>query len=213
MWTRDVLIDRVRHVANAEQAEGDWPPEVVLDHASLVLQQEWGHLLGANPRLRLRRVVVTVAADGTVPWATFSTPTERVHRIVSVFDGEVSLLDAVRVRAPGSVTWERAGDLFVTDRAGQVLTLLVTHTPTLVRDMPDTSPATTIDWPEGWEMILAYETAAHLLHKGARESDAAGVLEEKAERLRAQLLAAIGRDGTQPLTMHGIDDPADWGGG
>lgn len=209
MWTRDVLIDRVRHVANAEQAEGDWPPEVVLDHASLVLQQEWGHLLGANPRLRVRRVVVTVAADGTVPWSALSTTTQRVHRVVTVLDGEVSLLDAVRARSPGSVPWERAGDLLVTDRAGQVLTLLVTHTPPLVRDLTGTSA---IDWPDGWEMILAYETAAHLLHKGARESDAAGVLEEKAERLRAQLLAAVGRDSTQPLMMHGIDDATDWGG-
>lgn len=229
-WTRDVLIDRIRHVANAEDATGDWPADVVLDEASLVHAQEWGHLLDMNPRLRMARRVCTVGTDGTIPLTALSTTTERFDRVVVLVDGTVSLLSLIESMEPrvgrsrdtlgtSLVRWQRIGNQVVVDRdTGGTVTALVTHTPVLVRDLPlPPQPATgtlepTIEFPDGWELLLAYETAAHLLHKGARESDAAGILEQKAEQLRQRLLARIGRDRTAPLTVTAIDSASEWGG-
>ncbi len=219
-WTRDVLVERVRHVAAAEDALGDWPAEVVLDHASLVVQQEWGHLLDMNPRLRLARRVVVVGADGVVPIASLTTDVQRFERVVRVVDGAVGLFELTRAGVPcDDVEWQRMGDDLVMDRpTGTVVTMLITHTPLLVRDLPlppqppEGALEPVVEFPEGWEMLLAYETAAHLLHKGARESDAAGVLESKAEQLRQRMLARLGRDRTAPLLVTATDDPHEWGG-
>jgi hypothetical protein len=50
------------------------------------------------------------------------------------------------------------------------------------------------------------------LDRGARESDAAVRLEQKAEAIRQRMLAELGRDRTGPLTVAHIDDPTEWGG-
>ncbi len=222
-WTRDVLVARVRHVAMAEDATGDWPDDVVLDHASLVHRAEWGHLLGMNARLRMARRVVVVGPEGVIDRAQLSTPTEHLARVVRLVDGAVPLFDLTAsglLARSEDVVWSRMGDVLVVDRpVGMTLTALVTHTPPLVRDLPlPTQPASgavvepLVEFPDGWEMLLAYETAAHLLDRGARESDAAVRLEQKAEAIRQRMLAELGRDRTGPLTVAHIDDPTEWGG-
>jgi hypothetical protein len=222
-WTRDVLVDRIRHVAAAEDALGDWPVDVVLDYASLVHQQEWGHLLDMNPRLRMARRVVTVGAEGIVPLSALDAAGERFERVVRLVDGAVGLLEllSIGLRAgDDDVRWQRLGDVLVADAvSGMVLTALVTHLPPLVRDLPlPAQPADgpllepLVPFPDGWEMVLAYETAAHLLHKGARESDAAAVLEQKAEQLRQRMLARVGRERTGPMVVAVVDDVDVWGG-
>jgi hypothetical protein len=211
-WTRDTLVARVRHVANLEDATGDWPADVVLDFCRLVHGIEWGHLLGMNPRLRLARRVVTIGADGVVPLSALSVTGEVWDRIVAIVPGTLSLKETLawwstQLGRDAGIPWQRVGDDIVVDRDAGPATLLVTHTPPF--------PATDeefVQWPDGHEMLLAYAIGAHLLHKGARESDAAAVLEQQAERLREQMLARFGRDRTGPLMVAAVDDPQDWGG-
>lgn len=220
-WRRDVLVERIRHAAAAEDATGDWPADVVLDLASTVHQQEWGHLLDASPRLRLARRVVTVTADGTVPLAAFDAPLERFERVMVLRLGTWTLQDLATSWAGrlDGVRWERVGDALVVDAApGATLSALVTHLPPLLRDLPlpapgadGTQPEPEVPFPDGWEWVLAYETAAHLLDKGARESDAAMRLEQKAEIMRQRMLARLQRVSTTPMAVAAIDEATDWG--
>lgn len=221
MWRRDELVERIRQYALAEDATGDWPDATVLDIATMVHQQEWQHLIAKAPRLRLARRVVTVA-DEQAPWADLSTATERAQRVVLALSGVLSLAEMVRALRDGirGLPCDRVGEQLMVEGGAGAVTVLVTHLPPLLRDLPLDTPdqpggapqAPVVPFPDGWEMILAYEGAAHLLHKGARESAEAAALEKKAEDQRQRMLDALGRDRTAPLVVQAADDPSDWGG-
>jgi hypothetical protein len=86
----------------------------------------------------------------------------------------------------------------------------VNYRPTRFDQLPNETDD--VDFPDGYEDLLAMEAAAEVLMKGAEETAAAAELKaENAPRI-ATMLEDLARQTTEPSKVRYDDSAADWGG-
>jgi hypothetical protein len=117
--------------------------------------------------------------------------------------------------APANVVlprvWYELGDevQVLPTAEGNSVTVLVNHLPQRADLLVDDN--STVTFPDGYDLILAYELAASMLMKGAAETQLAAELRGMAQVLRDRLQQDVARMGTKPLRLAYADDRADWG--
>ncbi len=225
--TRRVFVDRVRQMGDTVGATTDWPADFVLNLGATVLLDEWIRVLDVAPYRRTAVRTVTVT-DNAFPWTalhnTEAPDTDDrtfAHRILEVRCGERTLrpVDAMDVATLGDLSLHGPASAYAVDgdmvrivgaTNGQAVTVKVNHTPQLLDAL--SSDDSIVPWIEGYEPILWAETAALMLLKGGRETQAAVDLRRFAEDLRQRLLAKESRATAGPRTMRARDDASEWGG-
>lgn len=229
MITRGELRLAVLQKADAANPDGtaserwDTKPKGEVDRElSYVVNREWGRILNAQPDYRVSIRSVLSNADGRWAVADLSRPGERLYRVRCFFaDGRLwreeplaqNISAALGEDTTERYVWYRIGDEIATlpVLANTTAKLIVNHRPALVKDLADDS--TEVPFPDGYEEILVYEGAAHLLTKGGAEVAAAGGFRALAIDMRDEMLQDLARFTTSPLHFGGPTDYAtDWGG-
>lgn len=225
-FTRAELITEARALADAE-SDVRWNATTIRRHLDTVFDAEWGRVLAAFPTTRIGHRTAAVSADGYVEKSALSSGTgdteERFYRILGVRDGIRTY--ALSDLADNLVTSELGGSLehwgpvywWEGDRlrlspipsAGTV-TVTVSHRPPLPNAL--SGDGVTVTFPEPYEMLLAYGTAARMLTKGGAETGAAADLIATADDIRDDMLADLSRRDQVPVTWRYTDSRSDWAG-
>lgn len=226
-WTRDELQAEALTQADmtADQAGGS---ASVLRVLSAVHAAEWKGLLNAHRFLRMAERTITLDSDSRLAitaLSDLSSPDaeERFYRVLALSVNDVVHREVSFDEAPlaGSASvagttagggWRREGDYLrvLPLVPGQTASVWVSHTPTPAGAL--SQGASTVAWPDDYELLLAYEVAAKLLARAGRESQAANDLRTLAGELRLDLLADLGRTGTgRPIAFQPSDSAGDWG--
>ena len=79
-------------------------------------------------------------------------------------------------------------------------------------DRADEDGDSTVEYPDGYELILAYMAAKQMLLMGGTEGQYGAQLEAQAKQLRDRLLMDVRRLGTRPVIAQAMDSPSMWGG-
>ncbi len=93
-------------------------------------------------------------------------------------------------------------------QAGQALTVAVNYRPPRVDQLSTTSVA--VDFPSGYEELIAWWAASSALVKGGSETQAARDIRNTATEMRDNFLQEQGRQGTWPIVAGSFDVPEDW---
>lgn len=224
-FTRDQLVTEARALADAE-SDTRWTSTTVLRHLDTVFDSEWGRVLAAFPSFRVSHLTPAVDTDGYLQKADLTGGTgdslRRFYRIVGVRDGSRTyalsdLGDNVLTAELGGglehygpVYWWEGDAIRLSPVPTGTVTVTVTHRPQLPTALA--SGSSTVTFPEPWEMLLAYGTAALMLTKGGGETGAAADLKATADLLRDDMLADLSRRDQVPATWRYSDSRADWAG-
>ena len=224
--TRQTFLTRVRQMSDTLYATVDYPDELLKEFGGMVHVDTWRTLLDAAPYYQTARRTVTLDSDLRFPWSALSSGSgnaqQNAHRVLEMADSEGSNLvysqpDRLRLASTQrTVTterlWTKVGQEVQTfgTSPGATLTVLVNYTPTSLGDLA--SDADPITFPQEFMPVLYYETAAHLLGKGGRETQEANDLFRMADMLRQRMLASLKREAAQPFIMGADDFPWEWGG-
>lgn len=225
MSTRAELRTDALNIADAN-GSGHWDDSAggeVDRRGGIVHAREWKRILNAAPWTRTAQRTPTADASGRVLLSTLSDTSapdakERLFRILVVaFDNrayeEVDAKSYVLAAVNGQARrcWYRDGSYLVAPDAASLTAtgIWVNHTPTPLHKL--SADAVTVELPDDYDDVLAYEWAAMLLTKGAAETQAAAELKALAEEMRAELLADLARVSTKPLAFGYGDHPGDWG--
>lgn len=230
--TRSSLRTRALQAADAESSPR-WDSVTmgalgeVDQHMGIVHAREWRRILAANPYHRVSSRAVTIDTSGRIAIADLSVPStgdlqERFHRVLlfsvantvlretPAKDGFMATLtsDAAGL---GYGFYFRQGDYFIAPgHVSEAATIWVNHIPTRADNL--SLDSVSVIFPDDYEDILAFETAALLLSKGAAEMDAVGSLKGLAEDMRRDMLQDITRTSINPLLMQFPDTAAEWAG-
>jgi len=184
--------------------------------------REWRDLLNVNRMLRVAKRTVTTDAEGQFAKAALNSgsgdATEKYYRLLSIRAGNRFYQQAQYEEYPLSPTivlqpnvWYEYGDKVQVIPSSPVteLEVVVNHLPQRADLLVDDSSL--VVFPDSYELILAYETAASMLTKGAAETQLANELRGSAMALRDRMGQDLARRSQHPLRMRAADDPADWG--
>lgn len=193
-----------------------------------VQQREWKRILNANRFYRINKVQPAVGSDGRIAITALSTGTgdtkKNFYRIMlfvrnNYIYSEVPLERWATGEASGDasrVWWREGTDIMFLPKETSVTLngtgdgIWVNWTPTRVEDL--SADSITVEFPDGYEEILALEGAALLLSKGSVETAEARELRALAEEFRQDMLQDIARTSTNPLRMQYEDSSFAWGG-
>lgn len=224
--TKAQLIALTRETMDAV-ASSRWSDATITTVLNSVYSDEWSNILNAQPYYTFAKRTVTTDSDGVINFSALSSgggdSQQNFYRVLSVSDGNVLYTQTRFQDVPLATTTNYLPTyprLFYT--AGQTLQILpvaasttlyvyVNYKPTPFNQL--TTDASTIDFPEGNELILANEAGATLLNKGGAESGAAQVLRNEAQLSRTIMLDDLRRYTIQPTTMAYPDQKYEWGGG
>lgn len=184
--------------------------------------REWRDLLNVNKALRMAKRTVTTNADGAFLKTALNSgsgdATETFYRIQTVYQGNLFYQFASYEQYPMSPSevnlpqvWYEFGDLIqlIPAAQGNTVTVTVNHLPQRADLL--TSDSSTVVFPDGYDLILAYETAASMFMKGAAESNLTAEMRQNARLLRERMHQDVGRLSVRPLLMGAMDDKYDWG--
>lgn len=223
--TRDSLILRARQMADAVNATGDWPDDLVIALAETVLDNEWAQLLASAPWLRTSPRTVVLDAVGTASLAALDAGSgdtaERLFRVREVRDvatgREYTYIHPAQVAhgdpglGAGVYGWTiDGGQLLVLGASPNAsVSVRVSHRPPLLSDLA--GGGSVVPFVAGGTALLAVETAALMLMRGAREGDEAAKLQMQGELLRQKLHDAQLRQHSGPIFVRAVDSADDWG--
>ena len=223
--TRSELVTLVREYADAVGSQR-WSDDLILTVASSVCDDEWSNLLNAASYYTFAQRSSVTDSQGRILLSSLDSgagdTAQYWYRIMSVTDAtlqyaQMEYLDAPMLSDDVTWSWSRpafyvAGDyLHIVPRTPNLsLRVTVNYKPTRLRQLSGGSAI--VPFPDGHEMLLAYESAAQVLIKGGAESQAAGVLKAQAQDERASLLDDVRRRTTQPTFMMYPDRRGDWAG-
>ncbi len=226
MTTKSALRTRVLQLADAVDSPrwDDSPNGEVDQHVGIAMDREWKRILNANPYYRVARLTPTSDTDGYYSVSDLST---------GVGDARQRLYRVLAFAVDNIVYEEGRMDQYLLPNSGQLqpnyvfyfegtkimaLPLTTTKSATVVinwippRQDLLSLETSEVDFPDGYENVVAWSAAAMLLNKGAVEAGAAQLLELQAEQLRQDMLQDIARRTTNPIKMRYADDRSDWGG-
>lgn len=204
-----------------------WDKSTVQAVGGNVMGEEWSGILNQNQYYRFATVAVTTDTNGCVALSSLTTGSadakQNFYRILSGFtDGvvlyrecdyrNVPLATQINYQAPWDYLYYLAGANFqlLPVQSGASLTTYVNWTPPRIDQL--SADSVTIDFPDGAEYILVWQTAAKLLAgKGGAEAAAAAVLSALADDARKNLYGALARLTTRPSFMLFQDIAAHWG--
>ncbi len=192
--------------------------------------REWKRILNASPYYRVARRTPTVDVSGRIAISTLSDTAapdalQTFYRVLMVainntpykeIIAKEGLLTGIQISTgsamPGSNIWFRQGDyIMVPDSANTVATgVWVSHVPTAASSL--SADGVTVEFPEGYEDLLAFELASIILAKGAAEADSSGTMKAFAEDMRRDMLQDLARFSIAPQTFAFSDTAAEWGG-
>lgn len=216
-------IAMIRQVADADDTTR-WPTSVVLTWLGLVHRQEWKNILNANNAYRVLQLSVTEDADGRFNKSDLNSGSgdtlQSCYRILSLSDQQQYYYRQVRYQdypAPQAATtlpyvWYEYGTQIqmLPAVAGNVVTATVNVMP----QRADLLSADTVevDFPEDYETLLDYATAAHLAMKGGLETQQSLQYTAMADAIRNEMLFDLRRLGKDPARFRAMDSAADYGG-
>lgn len=224
--TKAQLIALTRETMDAVASER-WSDATITTVLNSVYGDEWSNLLNAQPYYTFAKRTVTTDNDGMVAFSSLNSgggdSQQNFYRVLSVSDGNVLYTQTRFQDVPLATTTNYLPTyprLFYT--AGQALQILpvaasttlyvfVNYKPTPFNQLASNS--STIDFPDGGELVIANEAGATLLNKGGAESVAARVLRDEAQRQRATMLDDLRRYTIEPTMMAYPDQKYDWSGG
>lgn len=220
--TRGTLLTLVDEMADANGSPR-WGSTLKLQMLGEVHWREWKDLLNVARHLRMAKRTATTDADGRIAKSALTSgsgdATESWYRILSVAQGHFYYQPATYEQYPESPTeislpqvWYEYGDQIqlIPAAEGNTVTVAVNHLPQRA-DLLQTNNSTVV-FPDGYEMILAYETAASMFMKGAAETNLSAELSAKAQQLRDRMHQDVGRIAVRPMRVAAMDDWAQWGG-
>ena len=204
-----------------------WTTPIVQTMLGIAHAREWSGILGANPYFRFASRSVTTDANGQVAYTALNSGTgdtaQSWGRILAITDGQMVYRQTSFMQAPLATTtnqayqqvdrqWFDAGSniQILPVGAGVVLTVTINWTPPRVESL--SSDTVQVDFPDGYEIILALEAAALLLSKGAMENDAAQTMRAMAQDQRETMYSDIGRRSAAPLFLRYPDSASNWAG-
>lgn len=218
---RSTLVTLVDELADANNSPR-WGTTLKRQMLGEVHWREWRDLLNINRMLRVGSRTATTDADGRIAKSALTTgsgdATETYYRILTVRQGNMFYQPAKYEDYPVSPTevslpqvWYEYGDQvqLIPAAQGNTVTVVVNHLPQRADLLA--SDASTVVFPDGYDMILAYETAASMFMKGAAETQLSMELAGKAAQLRDRMHQDVARLSIQPLRMGYMDDRWDWG--
>lgn len=229
---RSSLRTRILQLADAVNSPR-WDPTAgaggeVDQHMGIVHSREWRRILNANPYHRVSSRTVTTDTLGRVSVASLSDTSvldsaERFYKILlftvantvlkesPAKDGFLSTISNDQVSGLGFGFYFRNGDYFVAPgHPNESATIWVNHLPTRADNL--STDNVSVNFPDDYEDVLAYETASILLSKGAAEMDASASMKALAEDMRRDMLQDIARTSLNPLVMQFPDLAMEWGG-
>lgn len=219
--SRGTLLTLIDQLADAD-GQPRWGTTLKNQLLGEVHWREWRDLLSINKMLRIAERAVTTDADGRFAKSDLTTgagdSTETFYRIVLVYSGNIfyqqSTYDEYPI-SPAEVSlpqvWYEYGDdiQLIPASTSSAVTVTVNHLPQRADLLA--SDSSTVVFPDGYERILALETAASMFMKGAAETRAAAELRAAASELRDRMHQDVGRLGTRPMRLKAQDDRFDWG--
>lgn len=218
--TRATLLTLVDEMADANGSPR-WGTTLKNQLLGEVHWREWKDLLNANRMLRVATRTATTNADGRIAKSDLNGSggdgTEYYYRVLSLSQGNFFYQPAKYEDYPVSPTevslpqvWYEYGDMIQLMPAaqGNTVTVTVNHIPQRADLLA--SDSSTVIFPDGYELILAYECAASMFTKGAAETGQAVELLQRAQALRDRLHQDV-RLTTRPMRVGYSDDRWDWG--
>ena len=218
---RSALVTLVDEMADAKGSPR-WGTTLKLQLLGEAHWREWKDLLNVNRMLRVGTRTATTDADGRVAKSDLTSgsgdATETFYRILTLRQGNFYYQPAKYEDYPQSPTevslpqvWYEYGDeiQLIPAAQGNTVTVVVNHLPQRADLLVDNN--STVVFPDGYDLILAYEAAASMFMKGAAETQLAGELRGAAQVLRERMHQDVGRIAIRPMRMGYMDDRWDWG--
>lgn len=190
------------------------------------MDQEWRRILDASAFYRVGRRTVTSDSSGYYDIADLSTgtgdDTERLYKVIAFTSGSIvyeqtKLTNYLLAPENGLSNfpqwlWFFEGDqiMALPKQQSQTALVIVNHIPTRFDNLLEEDSDVT--WPDGYENVLVWSSAAKLLDKGGVETGAAVALEARAEALRKDMLEDLIRRSLKPLGPIYADSAIEWAG-
>lgn len=219
---RGTLLTLIDEMADAVGSPR-WGNTLKLQLLGEVHWREWRDLLNIARHLRMGTRTLTTDADGCIAKSGLNSgsgdATETWYRILSLQQGNYFYQPTVYEQYPQSPStvalpqvWYELGDRIqlIPAAQGNTVTVMVNHLPQRADLLQDNN--STVVFPDGYDLILAYETAASMFMKGAAETNLSVEMSGKAQSLRDRMQQDIGRIAVRPLRMSAMDDRWEWGG-
>lgn len=230
--TRAELMAAARDVSDSVDSQR-WSDAVVRQWLGVVHWQEFKGILNANNEYTLASINVTENSDGKFLLTALDTGAGdnllthyRIQSIAQSLSGAGSNAGPFafykqvnyvqypipQANAMASYVWYLSGSyvqvLPVQDQT--VLSCTVNHLPQRADLL--VSDASTVVFPSGYELTLAYMTARHMLMKGGAETAASQGMAAMADEIRQPMLMDLRRPGIGPTIARALDESAQWGG-
>jgi hypothetical protein len=201
-----------------------WTDAVIKEIAGLVCDREWKNILNANKYYKMQKVQATSSAStGYIAKSDLNTGTantvKRFYRILGVIKNDTFYEPAEWSDIPlgeylgaSPHIWYPQDDNIVPlpIEKSAVFDVWVNYIPVSVDALAADSDL--IVFPEDYEELLKWETAAWLSTKGDEETQAAITFAAFADRIRADMLQDITRLSTEADRMKFPDSAGEWGG-
>jgi hypothetical protein len=221
--TRGTLMTLVDEMADAVGSPR-WGITLKRQLMGEVHWREWRTLLSVNRMLRVGTRTPATDADGRFAKTGLNSgsgdATETWFRVLSLQLGQQFYQPAKYEDYPVSPTavslpyvWYEYGNdvqLIPAPVQSTPITVVVNHLPQRADLLVDDNSL--VVFPDGYDLILAYETAASMMMKGAAETNLSAEMSMRAQQLRESMHQDVGRITTRPLRMGYADDQYDWGG-
>jgi hypothetical protein len=226
-WSVQQFIDNTRMMLDGESSER-WTDPQLKSLGGIIMLDEWSGILNANPYYRMARVPVTTDSQGRVPIAALTTGTgdsaQNFYRLHTITDGNILWRETdLRYVPMGAITNYQNPYEYLFYLTGDFYQLLpvtpaiqvfcdVNWRPPTLDDLSALTAPPYIDFPNGYEWILAWITAGSALMKGGAETQAASDLFAWASDARRNMLGDVGRRSLRPTQALYVDSPAAWAG-
>jgi hypothetical protein len=187
-----------------------------------IQDQEWRTLLDANPYLSFEQITAPTDSSGRVAKTLLDTGTgNTAHRHYRLLGVELNgiMCEQVRFTAFASAAANALGTYVYYERGGNIQILPALNAVNVIfsqnylptRQELLSADSTVVNFPDGFEDVLALEAGAQLLLKGGAETEGASALSIRARERRIDMLSTLSRVGVRPVPPIFNDSPFNWG--
>lgn len=224
--TKADLRTRVLQMADAV-GDSRWDATAggeVDQHIGVVMDREWKRILNANPFYRIGRRTPSSDTSGYYTLTDLDSGTgdtaQRHYRVLAFAVGNIVyeesrldlwLLPNTSNPQPQYIWYFEGTKLMALPiTVSAAADVIVNWIPPRQEQL--SGDTIVVDFPDGYENVVAWDAASMLLNKGASEAQRAQVLSYQAEALRQDMLQDIMRRSTAPIKMRYNDAASDWAG-
>ena len=223
------MIDQTREIMDAV-GSGEWSDTTLTTWLGAAHWQLYANLLNANRYYQMQQVTVTEDSNGMFNLTDLSTGTtdtkKYFYRILTVSQqgtpAGVSQMYYRKVEFEQFPNPQPNTSLpYVYMQYGQKIAVLPVQSGTQLQVTVNYRPpnpaqlsgtSVTVDFPEGYELMVPWRAAQLGLLKGGNETQAAYDIKSKADDMEHQFLQDLGRVSKWPIFASATDDPSMWAG-